>query len=183
MRTVQTRVLANRRSHIVAVLLGTIFSLLNVALAQSQTTVSTHAYNVLNSRAQASQQSFYIYLDQDSGFNHGFPSGFFASNTANLGTIHIDTGCIDDANATTGCSIDPTLLDRTHGTVLRISFDAQTARDFPPLNTQEPENWGVLRTGTGYDLRGATSVTFDARSPDHAAAPFGVGLGVVGCMT
>src|SRR5260370_2263735 len=182
MRTVQTRVPANRRSHIVAVLLDTIFSLLNGALAQSQTTVSTHAYNVLNSRAQASQQSFYIYLDQDSGFNHGFPSGFFASNTANLGTIHIDTGCIDDANATNGCSIDPTVLDRTHGTVLRISFDAQTAGNFAGVNIEEPENWGVLRTGTGYDLRGATSVTFDARSPNGAAVQFGVGLCVTGFM-
>src|SRR5437879_2868754 len=100
MPTVETRMPANRRSPIVAVLLGTIFSLLNVLLAQSQTTISTHAYNVLNSRAEANQQSFYVYRDQDSGLNHGFPSGFFASNTANLGTIHIDTGCIDDANVT-----------------------------------------------------------------------------------
>src|SRR5260370_12528593 len=155
MRTVQTRVPANRRSHIVAVLLDTIFSLLNVALAQSQTTVSTHAYNVLNSRAQASQQSFYIYLDQDSGFNHGFPSGFFASNTANLGTIHIDTGCIDDANATNGCSIDPTLLDRTHGTVLPISFHAQTAGNCAAINSTNPQNLVFLPPPTRYTLPAA----------------------------
>ena len=155
MRTVETRMPANPPSPIVAVLLGTIFSLLNVPLARSQTSISTPAYNVLNSRTQANQQSFYVYLDQDSGLNHGFPSGFFASNTANLGTIHIDTGCIFDATAANGCSTDPNALDRSRGTVLRISFDAQTAGNFAGVNIEEPENWGVLQTGTGYELRGA----------------------------
>src|SRR5260370_24388106 len=93
----------------------------------------------------------------------------------NVGTLHSDTGCIDDANATNGCSTDPTVLDRSRGTVLRISFDPQTSGNFAGANIEEPENWGVLQTGTGYDLRGATSVTFDVRSPNGAVVQFGVG--------
>src|SRR5882762_4768675 len=98
MATLETRTSANRRSPIVALLLPTIFSVLYLPPARCQTSISTPAYNVLNSRTPANKQSLYVYLDQDSGLNHGFPSGFFASSTANLATIHIDTGCIDDAN-------------------------------------------------------------------------------------
>jgi len=160
-------------------MLGTMFSLFAVAGAQSQTDISTGAYGLLNTRTAANQQSMYVYLDQDSGLNHGFPSGFFASNPGNLATIHIDTGCIDDPNAATGCSTDPNVLDRSHVTVVRFSFDAQTSGNFAGVNIEEPENWGVLQTGTGYDLRGATSVTFDIRSPNGAMVQFGVG----GCTT
>jgi hypothetical protein len=156
-------------------LLGAMFSVFAVAIAQSQTNISTGAYSLLNTRTAANQQIMYVYLDQDSGFNHGFPSGFFASNPANLGTIHIDTGCIEDPNASNGCSTDPNVLDRSHVTVMRFSFDAQTSGNFAGVNIEEPENWGVLQTGTGYDLRGANSVTLDIRSPNGAMVQFGVG--------
>jgi hypothetical protein len=182
MRTEQTSMPANQRFPIIAFLLGIVFFLLYLPLGRSQTSISTRAYNVLNSQTQANEQSFYVYFDQDSGLNHGFPSGFFASSIANLGTIHIDTGCIDDAGAANGCSTDPTKLDRAHGTVLRISFDAQTSGNFAGVNIEEPENWGVLQTGTGYDLRGATSVTYDVRSPNGAMVQFGVGRCVTSFM-
>jgi len=134
--------------------------------------------NQLNQRVAANQISFYIYLDQDSGFHHGFPSGFFGS-PGNLGTIHIDTGCIDDPNVANGCSTNPDILDRVHGTVMRIAFDPQTPGKFVGVNIEEPENWGVLQTGRGYDLRGVTKVIFDVRSPDGATIQVGVG----GCNT
>lgn len=147
--------------------------------AQSQTGISGPAYQLLGQRVVANQGSFYVYLDQDSGFNHGFPSGFFGSTPANLATIHIDTGCISDPTAANGCSTDPNALDRVRGTVMRVSFDPQTSGNFAGVNIEEPENWGVLRTGTGYDLRGASSVTFDVSSPNGAMVQFGVG----GCNT
>ena len=143
-------------------------------------TISDPAYQLLSQRVVANQTSFYVYLDQDSGFNHGFPSGFFASSKDNLmKTIHIDTGCIDDPHAANGCSTNPDALDRVHGTVMRISFAPQTPKNFAGVNIEEPENWGGLQTGTGYDLRGAHTVIFDVRSPDGATIQFGVG----GCNT
>jgi hypothetical protein len=148
-------------------------------LAQGQiNTISGPAYELLNQRTSANQNSFYVYLDQDSGFNHGFPSGFFASS-GNLSTIHIDSGCIDDPTSATGCSTNPNVLDRTRGTVLSISFDPQTGNNFAGVNIEEPENWGVLQAGTPYDLSAASSITFDVRSPNGAMVQFGVG----GCVT
>jgi len=147
--------------------------------ADAQTaTISTSAYQLISQRAVANQTGFYVYFDQDSGFNHAFPSGFFASS-GNLGTIHIDTGCVDDPTEANGCSTNPNVLDRVRGTVMRVSFDPQTQGNFAGVNIEEPENWGVLQTGSGYDLRGANNVVFDVRSPDSASVQFGVG----GCTT
>jgi hypothetical protein len=147
--------------------------------ATAQTTaISTPAYRLIGQRVVANQTSFYVYFDQDSGFNHAFPSGFFAS-PGNLGTIHIDTGCIDDPTAANGCSTSPNVLDRVHGTVMRVSFAPQTPGNFAGVNIEEPENWGVLQTGVGYDLLGANNVILDVRSPDGASVQFGV----AGCNT
>lgn len=135
-------------------------------------------YAEIISRATANLANFFVYLSQDSGFNHGVPSGFFASNPANLGTIHLDVGCIDDpADMTTGCypSTDTTHSDIKRVTVMRMSFDAQTDQHYAGINVEEPANWGVLQTGTGYDLRGAQNVVFDVRSPDMGTVQFGVG--------
>jgi urea transporter len=46
-----------------------------LVFAQAQGTISGPAYNLLGRRITANQSSFYVYKDQDSGFNHGFPSG------------------------------------------------------------------------------------------------------------
>src|ERR1017187_2021700 len=108
-------------------------------LAQGQiNNISGPAYDLLSQRTAANQSNFYVYLDQDSGLNHGFPSGFFATS-GNLSTIHIDSGCIDDATSATGCSTDPNALDRTRATVLSISFDPQTGNNFAAVNIEEPE--------------------------------------------
>ncbi len=52
-------------------------------------------------------------------------------------------------------------------------------RNYAGVNIEEPEDWGQLQTGNGYDLRGANSVIFDVRSPNSATVQFGVG----GCTT
>ena len=150
----------------------------DTAQAQSSA-ISDPAYQMISQHVVANQKDFYVYRDQDTGLNHGFPSGFFASNTGNLGTIHMDTGCIDDPQATNGCSVNPDALDRVRGTVIRISFDPQTSGNFAGVNIEEPENWGVLQSGKGYDLRGADNVIFDMQSPDGATIQVGVG----GCNT
>jgi hypothetical protein len=123
-------------------------------------------------------QNFFVYVDQDSGFNHGVPSGFFAQPLSNLSTIHLDTGCVDDpADTTTGCfpPTDTTHLDTKRGTVMRMTFDAQTGQNFAGINIEEPLDFGVLQTGSGYDLTGAQNIVFDLRSPDVASVQFGVG--------
>jgi len=104
--------------------------------------ISPPAYKLLDQRAGANRAGFAVYTDQDSGYGHGFPSGFFASTTANLATIHIDTGCIDDPNAINGCSTDRNRLDQKRGTVFRLTFDPQTAGNFAGVNIEEPENYG-----------------------------------------
>jgi len=48
------------------------------------------------------------------------------------------------------------------------------------VNIEEPENWGAQQRGAGYDLRGATAVVFEVRSPTPGGVriQFGVGGGV-----
>jgi hypothetical protein len=140
--------------------------------------VSATPSGELRARVTANQQAFYVYKDADSGFNHGFPSGWFANPNSNLSTISLDAGCVDDpADTTTGCypSTDTSVLDTVRGTVLRFSFAAQAPGDWAGVNIEEPEHWGILQTGLGYDLEGVDSVTFDVRSPDGAQVQFGVG--------
>lgn len=157
---------------------------LGVSMASGQNgPISGPAYQVLDSRAGADQAAFYVYMDQDSGFNHGFPSGKYGD----IGTITIDTGCIDDPNdmnSDHGCAPqnDSTILDMTRGTVMRVTFGPQSTQNgygYAGLNIEEPEDWGVNKTGKGYDLRNAVKLVFDVRSPDGATLQFGVG----GCTT
>ena len=158
--------------------LGLLFAAftLNGVPVYSQTNISTPAYELINARTGADRQSFYVYLDQDSGFNHGFPSGFMGTDQA---TISVNTGCIDSPSSTSGCSSDPTSLDRAHGTVISISIGPQSSGNWAGLALEEPLEWLGLQYGNGYDLAGATSVSFDVRSPNGAQVQFGVG----GCVT
>lgn len=119
------------------------------------------AFSLLAQRATENRNAFYLYRDADSGLNHGFPSGFFGA----LDKIGIDAACIDDPSSSNGCSSDVTRFDRARGNVLRISFAPFAAGEFAGVNIEEPENWSVRRTGKGYDLRNATAVVFDIRSP------------------
>ena len=147
--------------------------------AASNQPISPGVYSVLSSRTTANQNAFFVYHDQDDGLNHGFPSGFFGAT----GNISIDAGCIDDPAAANGCSTDTTKLDRTRGTVLRITIAPLSPQTFAGVNIEEPENWGVLQTGTGYDVRGANNIVFDVRSPTGSQFQFGVGRCVSNFVT
>lgn len=113
------------------------------------------AYWLLNQRVTANQTNFFVYQDADSGFNHGFPSGFFGA----INKIDLDTACVDDSTVGNGCSINPNALDRNHRNVFRISFNPLLYQEFAGVNFEEPEHFGVPPTGRGYDLRGATQVS------------------------
>src|ERR1035437_544846 len=175
------------RSNITALAIGafafTVVLTISVSSAEelgnkAVTSISDPAYRELTQRVTANAANFFVYQDEDSGFNHGFPSGFFGTP----GIVSIDTGCVDDpADMMTGCFplTDMTHLDRTHGTVLRVSFGAQTGSRYAGLNIEEPQDWGQYMDGVGYDLRPAAQVMFDVRSPTGISLQFGVG----GCET
>jgi hypothetical protein len=137
----------------------------------NQANISSGVYAVLSARTTSNQNGFFVYHDQDDGLNHGFPSGFFGA----IDHISLDAGCIDDPTTANGCSTDTTRLDRTRGTVLRITIAPLSPQTFAGVNIEEPENWGVLQTGNGYDLRGANNIVFDVRSPTASKFQFGVG--------
>lgn len=154
-------------------------------LGQTSGSISDSAYPELTSAVEANQNSFFVYLDEDSGLNHGFPSGDFTGYGAPQVTI--DPGCIDDpADTNIGCypASDTTVLDLQHGTILRVTFPPETGMQFTGLNIEEPQNWGALNAGgqcgvtttcNPYDLTGAANVEFDVRSPDGITLQFGVG--------
>jgi hypothetical protein len=156
--------------------------------------IGNSAYTELTMAVEANQNSFYVYLDEDAGLNHGFPSGAFSGYGA--AQVTIDTGCIDDpADTNLGCypSTNTTALDQVHGTVLRITFPPESGSQYTGLNIEEPQNWGQLNyecqcgvttTCNPYNLTGATTIEFDARSPDGITLQFGVGsVPSGGCAT
>ena len=128
-------------------------------------TISSPAYALLNERVTFNQDHFYVYQDADSGFNHGFPSNFFASPQSLISQIGIDLSCIDDVNSTSGCSTDPQRLDRTRGTVWQLDFPPLAAGEFAGVGFQEPEDPAAQPLSQGYDLRDATHVLLEARTP------------------
>src|SRR5262249_27505394 len=82
--------------------------------------ISDCGFRLLNQRASENQNSFFVYKDADSGFNHGFPSGLFGP--IDLKKVVIDSACIDDPLSPTGCAPDNKSLDATRGTVFSITF-------------------------------------------------------------
>jgi hypothetical protein len=141
-------------------------------------TVGGCGFAFLNQRASENQNGFYVYKDGDSGFNHSFPSGLFG--TADLTKVFIDSACVDDPLSATGCATDINSFDAARGNVFRITFPALGFLQFVGLNFQDPQNYDPSKTqGNGYDLRPATAVQFDVRSPDAIKAQFGVG----GCVS
>jgi uncharacterized repeat protein (TIGR01451 family) len=141
-----------------------VIALLMVAIiaGEAADTVSGPAYQLINARTSKNQSQFFVYDNDDSPFNHGFPSGLFGTAMSKL---HIDPSCVYSASAANGCSTDTTAMDPTRGTVFRFTFDPLVSDEYVGLNFEEPENWGVTQSGTGYDLTGATQIVFDAISP------------------
>ncbi|MBZ5505687.1 MAG: choice-of-anchor D domain-containing protein [Acidobacteriia bacterium] len=144
--------------------------------AASCASISDCAYQEMNQRASANQDAFFVYKDADSAFNHGFTALFGSLDL--LDKITIDAGCLDSPASSIGCSSDLNALDGTRGTVFRITFPSIPAREFAGLSFQEPQNFDG-QSGNSYNLVPASTVQFEARSPDNASVQFGVG----GCVT
>ena len=123
--------------------------------------ISNRAYEYVAGLVSSNRANFYIYQNADSGLNHSFPSGWYGV----INKIHLNAGCIDDPKSSSGCSSDPDQLDQQRGTVLSVAFDAMATGEHAGVYFEEPEYWGTQPGGQGYDLRGATSITFYARSP------------------
>jgi hypothetical protein len=140
-------------------------------------TISSAAYSLLGDRVEANPAAFFVYQDGDSGLNHGFASGKFASNNDStiINGIMVNTAAVYDPTSATGSTSDPNALDRVRGNVLQITFPKLSSGQFTGLNIQEPEDDPTR--GNGYDLRGATQVVFDAASPTAGGlkVQFGVG--------
>lgn len=144
--------------------------LMAVSSAGAATFDRDGAYALLNERSAGNRTAFYVYRDADSAFNHGTPYTATAK-------VHLDSACVDDAVATTGCSSDSNRIDRARGNVLRIAFDALGSLETAALSIEEPERWSVQRTGKGFDLSGATAIAFDVRSPSPQGVDVQFGVG------
>lgn len=125
--------------------------------------ISGDAYTLLVDRTLANRSAFYVYLDADSGFNHGFPSGKYPPQF--VSKVDIDPACIDDPTSTNGCSSDLTRLDRVRSTVFRITFSPFSQGQFAGFAFEEPNGYSTTQGGIGYDLTGCTRIVFDVRTP------------------
>src|SRR3954452_1194632 len=82
-----------------------------------QSSVAPAALNLINELTAANRSAFCAYKDSDSGFNHGFPSGWFANSPAARAKIHLDMACVYDPASANGCTVAPNRLDWGRGTV------------------------------------------------------------------
>jgi hypothetical protein len=141
--------------------------------------ISDAAVPAVLQRVNDAPNTFFVYRDADSGANHGFASGKFASNTdpALINGLVVDPAAVNDPNSPGGVATGAAALDRVRGTVLRISFPALATGQFVGLNIEDPEFFGERRTGVGYDLRGATAIVLEVRSPTPGGLRVQFGLG------
>jgi hypothetical protein len=143
--------------------------------------LSSGVYQLLSQRVGENRLASFVYKDQDSALNIGFPSGKFGNkfgvhDPAVVEKVHVETGCIDDPSRPDGCSIDLNRLDTVRGTVFSLRFDPLAAGEDAGLHFEEPKGRVGGPIGVGYDLTGATHISFDIRSP--SLNPFSVRFGV-----
>ena len=142
-------------------------------------TLGDCVFQSLNQSAAENQTHFYVYKDADDGLNHGFPALFFNAGF-DSGRVKLNPACVDDLNAASGCTTDVSRFDVTRGNVFSVTFPPLAATEFAGLSFQEPQNFDPQKSpGVGYDLRPATALQFDVRSPGEMQVQFGVG----GCVS
>jgi hypothetical protein len=100
----------------------------------------THLYEVMDKF----HTSFDVYTDQDAGGNHFYPSGWMGD----ISSVSFDSNWTSNPRTGTSC--------------IKITFQARS-NNWAGIYWQEPENnWGIVPNG-GYDITGATNLTFWAR--------------------
>ena len=108
-------------------------------------TISSTAYGLLLERVKANRKSFFIYEDDDSGFNHGFPSGFFGT----ISQLSLDTACLNAPSLTNGCTDNSRKLDRSRGTAVQIIFGSLAPGQFAGINFEIVANVQYHRVRIG----------------------------------
>lgn len=99
-----------------------------------------HEYEVMDKY----HNSFDVYTDQDAGGNHFYPSGWMGD----ISSISFDSNWTSNCYSGTGC--------------IKITFTANDS-NWAGIYWQEPENnWGTV-LNAGYDISGATKLTFWAK--------------------
>lgn len=94
---------------------------------------------------------FYVYSDQDAGENHGYPTGWMGD----INGLQLDTGCMDTYYSGTSC--------------IKVTWLTPIDELWVGVMWQEPENnWGE-NPGRGYDLTGATELSFWAKKESEEA--------------
>jgi len=94
------------------------------------------------------RKSFFVYENGDSGFNHGFPSGFFGAFPLRMPRFTSTPPVSMILDCPRG-STDATRIDRERGTVVQMVFDPLERQRIAGVNFEEPENWGAHRRGKG----------------------------------
>jgi len=104
----------------------------------------SRAYQHLMEVMDKYHDSFYVYYDNDAGGNHFYPSGWMGDAPS----ITFDSNNIKNIHSGTSC--------------IKITFKS-TSNNWAGIYWQEPENnWGTVKNA-GYDLSGATKLSFRAR--------------------
>ena len=135
-------------------------------------TLEQSAEKLLTQRVADVRDNFYVYKNADSGFNFGFPSGFFTGGGAPHPQLLI--ACVDDPSEKMGCTKSSERFDTKRGTVFRIRFPKLTqGGQFSGINFEEPEGFGNGNTGKPYDMRGSSRILFEARAATSVDVKFG----------
>jgi hypothetical protein len=123
-----------------ALLLLLLLSLMPTFALADENKAYEHLYEVMDKF----HNSFDVYTDQDACGNHFYPSGWMG-----------DTSTLSfDSNWTSGCYAGSSCI--------KISF-SKNGNNWAGIYWQEPEdNWGTFPDG-GYNITGATKVTFWAK--------------------
>lgn len=126
-----------------AIIISIFFLLLSFIPSFSLAT-ENDAYEHLSEVMDKFNNSFDVYTNQDEGGNHFYPSGWMGY----IFSISIDTNWTSNCYSGTSC--------------IKINFTA-SGSNWAGIYWQEPEdNWGTVANG-GYNLSGATEVTFWAK--------------------
>lgn len=121
-------------------LLLLLFSLLPSLSLAGENEAYQHLYEVMD----RCHSSFYVYANQDDGCNHYYPSGWMGD----IPSISFDSNWTSDCYSGDSC--------------IKITFAAKGS-NWAGIYWLEPENnWGTV-PNAGYDLTGATKITFWAK--------------------
>jgi len=123
---------------------GSVWSFTTTIVGTNVDRAYQHLYEVMDKY----HNSFYVYSDQDAGGNHGYPSGWMGD----ISGLNMDTAWEEG---------------RYNGnTCIKNTWITPVNQPWVGVMWQEPENnWGTIQNG-GYDLTGATELSFWAQGEE-----------------